>query len=194
MPDENILPTEQPTAETPTPATETLAETPPAVLETPTIETPIEPPTALPIIPTEPTPAIILETPTKVEETPAPSIPEVSSITPTVSAEPATPPPINSADRLAGEERPTPINNLKTFLSKALEKIRFRKNAKLEKIIKFTLEKGQITNDQTQKILRVSDATASRYLSELVKQGRLKRVGQTSASRYEPNIGSNGGN
>ena len=77
---------------------------------------------------------------------------------------------------------------------KALDAIQFRKRAKLEKIVKSTALNGRITNDQVEKLLRVSDATATRYLSQLVKEGRLKRVGPYGNARYEPVGGSNGEN
>ena len=35
-------------------------------------------------------------------------------------------------------------------------------------------------------LVHVTDATATRYLSELVKAGRLKRVGAQKRPRYEP--------
>ncbi|MEW6610261.1 MAG: hypothetical protein AB1352_01345 [Patescibacteria group bacterium] len=88
----------------------------------------------------------------------------------------------------------SPHVNLKSLWIKAMETIRFRKQAKLEKIMEHVRVKGSITNDQAQKLLRVSDATASRYLLSLTQQGRLRKVGKTSASRYEPTVGSNGGN
>ena len=46
--------------------------------------------------------------------------------------------------------------------------------------------KGSITNDDAQKLLRVSDATATRYLAALVKAGKLKRTNHPSQARYEP--------
>ncbi|MEK7066416.1 MAG: hypothetical protein AAB965_02480 [Patescibacteria group bacterium] len=89
--------------------------------------------------------------------------------------------------------------NPRSFLAKALEKIQFRKRAKLEKIVKLATEKTldhggsgkkSITNDQVQKLLYVSDATASRYLLQLVKEGKLKKVGPDGRARYEPVSGS----
>lgn len=47
-------------------------------------------------------------------------------------------------------------------------------------------EKGSIGNDEAQALLRVSDATATRYLAELVKTGRLRATGRTSGRRYQP--------
>ncbi len=74
----------------------------------------------------------------------------------------------------------------KSFLAKALESIQFRKKAKLEKIMKLANEKKVITNDDVEKLLHVSDATATRYLSTLVKQNRLKVSGNRRSVRYEP--------
>ncbi len=82
----------------------------------------------------------------------------------------------------------------KSFLAKALESIQFRKKAKLEKMMKLANEKKMITNDEVQKLIRVSDATATRYLSALVKQNKLKISGNRRSARYEPINGSNGGN
>ncbi len=84
--------------------------------------------------------------------------------------------------------------NPRSFLQKALDTIQFRKRAKLEKITKYAEQKRSITNDQAEKLLRISDATATRYLSQLVKEGRLKRTGPAGNARYEPVSGSNGGN
>ncbi|MBI4812542.1 hypothetical protein HY798_03870 [Candidatus Falkowbacteria bacterium] len=77
-------------------------------------------------------------------------------------------------------------NLIQRLLVKAKEKIQFRKQAKLEKIMVFAKARGDITNDQAQKLLRVSDATASRYLAQLVKSGRLRATGRASATRYTP--------
>jgi len=81
-----------------------------------------------------------------------------------------------------GEDRN--ISPIKNLLLKAKEKIQWRKRQKLEKIVKLAGEKGKITNDQVQKMLRVSDATVTRYLSQLVKEGRLIREGKTKKPIY----------
>lgn len=83
---------------------------------------------------------------------------------------------------------PTPFDKggaITALLMKAKEKIQFRKRAKLEKIMALAQGREKITNDDAQKLLRVSDATATRYLSELVKQGRLRRVGPAKRPYYE---------
>lgn len=91
-----------------------------------------------------------------------------------------TPPPASQPTVIIQTPDPRP------FLAKALEKIRFRKRVKLEKVVKLAGEKKSITNDQVEKLLRVSDATATRYLSQLVKDGRLQKIGNYGSSRYEP--------
>jgi hypothetical protein len=81
----------------------------------------------------------------------------------------------------------------KSLWVKALDSIRFRKRAKLGKIMELAIQKKAITNDDVQKLVRVSDATATRYLSELVRQGKLKQVKAGASTKYEPLIGSNSG-
>ena len=57
-----------------------------------------------------------------------------------------------------------------------------RVKKKLEKIIEFLNTKGKITNDDVEKLLHVSDATATRYLSILEKEGKIKQSGRTGQS------------
>ena len=42
-------------------------------------------------------------------------------------------------------------------------------------------KKTKIVNDDVEKFLHVSDATALRYLNHLVKLGKIQRVGKTGA-------------
>ncbi|GEM_PF-4327562 len=56
---------------------------------------------------------------------------------------------------------------------------------KLEKIMEFVREKKVIRNDDIEKLLHVSDSTAQRYLGTLVKQGKLRRVGNRGSAHYE---------
>ena len=86
----------------------------------------------------------------------------------------------------APEPTPATDSPISSLLAKALAKIQFRKQAKLEKIMVLAKQRGQITNDDAQKLLRVSDATASRYLAELVKNGRLQMVGHPRNASYKP--------
>ena len=72
------------------------------------------------------------------------------------------------------------------LLKKAAEKIQFRKRQKLDKIVLLAKTKGRLTNNDVEKLLRVSDATATRYLGQLVGAGRLRRLNHPSQSVYEP--------
>lgn len=48
----------------------------------------------------------------------------------------------------------------------------------LEKIMGYIRKNGSISNDETEKLLHVSHATATRYLRELVKNGKIKTNGK----------------
>ena len=168
----------------------------------PAAEAPV---TAQPTDTPAPTSADVSDSPTSPEvgtSTPAePVAPaEVATSTPFMPAAPAPAPQINSLP-----PQPAPaINppaapvaapqymNIKSLLGKALAAIQFRKQAKLEKIMKHVAAKGFITNDEAQKLLRISHATAARYLRQLVREGRLKEVGTTELRRYEIPGVSNG--
>ncbi len=115
-------------------------------------------------------------------ETPAPPVtPTLEPVTPPT---PATPP--------AAPTPPNPLlctgggTDVRSLLSKAMAKIQFRKQAKLEKVMVLAKAQGSITNDSVQKLLRVSDATASRYLAQLVKAGRLRMIGHPRNASYQP--------
>ncbi|OHB25201.1 MAG: hypothetical protein A2542_02250 [Parcubacteria group bacterium RIFOXYD2_FULL_52_8] len=56
---------------------------------------------------------------------------------------------------------------------------------KLDKIMELAREKKTIRNDDIEKLLHVSDSTAQRYLGALVKQGKLRRVGNRGSAHYE---------
>ena len=75
---------------------------------------------------------------------------------------------------------PTPPRNLtRLFLEKAKAVIQLHKQKKLVKMKNLFEKKTHITNDQVEKLLHVSDATATRYLSQLEKQGKIKQSGKT---------------
>lgn len=67
------------------------------------------------------------------------------------------------------------------LLVKARAKIQTKKQQKLEKILTLFEKKAKIVNDDVEKLLHVSDATALRYLNQLVKQGKITREGKTGA-------------
>ena len=57
--------------------------------------------------------------------------------------------------------------------------IQFRKRKKLDRVMSLFLKHSKITNDEVEKFLHVSDATATRYLSILEKENKIKQVGKT---------------
>ena len=130
------------------------------------------------------------EAPEAVPSTPILAPAETSVLSPETPVSVTAPEPIPVSVPAAQSIQPNP----RSVLQKALDAIQFRKRAKLEKIVKYAEQKRSITNDQAEKLLRISDATATRYLSQLVKEGRLKRTGPAGNARYEPMSGSNGGN
>ncbi len=73
----------------------------------------------------------------------------------------------------------SPRTLARVFLEKAQAVIQQRKNKKLLKIMSLFEKKKHITNDEVEKLLHVSDATATRYLSHLEKQGKIMQTGKT---------------
>jgi hypothetical protein len=76
----------------------------------------------------------------------------------------------------------SPQENKKSFalslLAQAREKLQFRKRKKLDRILVEIGKKGKITNDDVEKLLHISDKTAERYLSQLVKEQKIKTNGK----------------
>lgn len=73
-------------------------------------------------------------------------------------------------------------NTARELWGKALSVIQIRKRKKLDKIMSLFLKQSKITNDEVEKLLHVSDATATRYLSILEKEGKIKQSGRTGQS------------
>ena len=76
-------------------------------------------------------------------------------------------------------------NFIHSLLIKAQAKIQSNKQKKLNEIIQLAQKKKIIKNDDVQKLLRVSDATATRYLVKLVQQGHLIRIGSPRDAKYQ---------
>lgn len=103
-------------------------------------------------------------------------IPASEPIAPEPTPEPVLiPAPATSAPAVV----PTITHAARDLLVKARATIQFQKTAKLEKILTALQKKNHITNDEVEKLLHVSDATATRYLEALVKQGKIKKIGTT---------------
>ncbi len=72
-----------------------------------------------------------------------------------------------------------PLKNIaRELLIKARNSIQFRKRKKLDRIMGLFVKQVSVTNDDAEKLLHISDATASRYLGILEKESKVKQVGR----------------
>ena len=160
----------------------------PALATEPAVE-PAVPPVATAQVPaSEPLSELIAPAPTTAPSEPAQPVSEVD-----VAAEPrveeSKPEPklasanaeAASAASRASSNTPSKAERNRELLQKANVKRRDNKQKNLDKIMAELEKRGKITNDEVEKLLRCSDATATRYLEELIKQGKIKRVGKTGA-------------
>jgi len=53
-----------------------------------------------------------------------------------------------------------------------------------EKILEFLKNNEKIVNDEVERLVKVSNATAERYLDELEKEGKIKQIGITGHAVY----------
>src|ERR1035437_8503961 len=112
------------------------------------------------------------------------------------TSEPLQPAPVQSTPVLAPtpqtptapQPQPSAQQNQTSFiralLAKANAKLDSNRQKKLDKIMLTAQKKGFITNEQAQDLLHCSDATATRYLSKLVQQGRLNRTDGSHWVKY----------
>ncbi len=63
-----------------------------------------------------------------------------------------------------------------------------KKREKIDKILDLFAKQTNLTNDEVEKLLHVSDATATRYLETLEKEGKIKQVGKTGKGVTYENI------
>ena len=156
--------TSQPIPESPTPAVE--APAPATEPTTPPQEAP--PATTAPPAPTEPVPA-----PETAQIPPNEPLPPESEPFDSAQDKPTPDPPSSAAST------PTPAHHVRDFLTRARTATQDRKRKKRDKIMLALTTKNKITNDEVEKLLHVSDATATRYLSALEKENKIKQVGKT---------------
>jgi len=53
-----------------------------------------------------------------------------------------------------------------------------------EKILEYLKTNEKIVNDEVERLVKVSNATAERYLDELEKAGKIKQIGKTGQAVY----------
>ena len=107
----------------------------------------------------------------------------VQTIEPSTAQIPVNEPLENETETSNEQAKPVreqPKSNLaRQLLTLARNAIQFRKRKKLDRVMSLFLKQSKITNDEVEKFLHVSDATATRYLSILEKEGRIKQNGKT---------------
>ena len=77
------------------------------------------------------------------------------------------------------KEEPPQKEKLGLLRQMAQATIQLRIQKKLVKVMTLFAKQTEITNDEVEKLLHVSDATATRYLAELEKRGKIRQVGTT---------------
>jgi hypothetical protein len=85
----------------------------------------------------------------------------------------------NQTAQMGGNEPIRTQSFIHQLLEKAKLAIQGRKRKKLDKIMTLFAKQTSITNNDVQKLLYVSDATATRYLSILETEGKIKQEGKT---------------
>jgi hypothetical protein len=75
-------------------------------------------------------------------------------------------------------------NSLRVESRNLIEEKESIKRENLGKLRDFIRGKERITNDEAEKLLGISDATATRYLEELEKEGLLEQVGHIGQGVY----------
>ncbi len=150
----------------------------------------------------KPTPASVEPLPPAEAQAPSEQVQPVSEATP----EPAPSEPLQTAQINPAEvekaaqaaSEPTPIpqpqaptppapsnqSRSRDLLAKGRAKVQEKKQKKLDKIMELLNTKDKVSNADVEKLLRVSDATATRYLSALQKQGKIRKVGKTGRSVF----------
>ncbi len=81
-----------------------------------------------------------------------------------------------------------PSNIVQELLVRARARIQEKKRKKFEKIMEKLNQDGKVTNNEVEKLLRVSDSTATRYLLYLAKECRIKRIGSRGRAVFYSKI------
>ena len=109
---------------------------------------------------------------------------------PTPTPQPQAPASTSSPQASAPPAPTTPSNQSRSrdLLAKGRAKVQEKKQKKLDKIMELLNTKEKVSNADVEKLFRVSDATATRYLSALQKQGKIRKVGKTGRSVFYAKI------
>ncbi len=146
-------------------------------LPSPAVEVPAE------IPPPEPIPSVSEPAPAPAEATPTSETDQSPNPTGQIGGNDPLPPepdPIQPPSAAAPAQTGI-LHTARDLLVKARVALQDRKRKKRDKIMAALNTKTKITNDEVEKLLYVSDATAERYLAALVKEGKLKQEKKTGA-------------
>ena len=117
------------------------------------------------------------------EPNPEPVSEPVQATEPSTAQTPVNEPLENEAETSNEQAKPVNVNSepslARQLLITARNAIQFRKRKKLDRVMSLFLKQSKITNDEVEKLLHVSDATATRYLSQLEQERKIKQVGKT---------------
>ena len=69
-------------------------------------------------------------------------------------------------------------NTVHELLNKAQLTIQNKKRKKIDRVMTLFVKQTKITNNEVEKLLHISDATATRYLATLEKEGKIKQNGK----------------
>jgi len=78
----------------------------------------------------------------------------------------------------------TTKDEFKEMREKANQKKRERVKDRKQAILEQAQKQGRITNDEAENMFCISDSTASNYLDQLEKEGKLKQVGKSGRGVY----------
>ena len=95
---------------------------------------------------------------------------------------PAPSEPVEAPTAQIQPNEPLAPSFIKSLLQKARLAIQGRKRKKLDMLMTMFAKRTKITNDEVEKLLHVSDATATRYLSILESEGKIRQTGRTGKS------------
>ena len=72
---------------------------------------------------------------------------------------------------------------------KLIDRQEREKKEHMRRVVEFVATKQRVANQDIERLLGVSDATATRYLEELEKSGYIRQVGTTGQSVYYQKTG-----
>jgi hypothetical protein len=132
----------------------------------------------------EPGPEVVSPTSNSVFPTPEVSVSSADKLTSQIPVN--EPLPFDKAQDLRPTELAKP--SYRELWGRFLEKLKIGKRKKLDKVMTLFVKKSKDENEDVQKLLRVSDATAERYLNILEKESKVRQVGKTGKYTYYEKI------